>query len=60
MEIEKPTTHDLRDTLEVEVERDLNLNDSDFEGPTMPREAGGLEDQTGYYEVPCCTCLSYE
>jgi hypothetical protein len=63
MEVEKPTKEnkeELRPSTEFELDRDLNRYDSDFEGPPIQREKGGFEDQTGYYEVPFCGCLSYE
>lgn len=60
MEVERPTKEELKPSSEFEIDKDLNKYDSDFEGPYMPRESGAFEDETGYYEVPFCGCLSYE
>ena len=60
MEVQKPTTEVLTSNLETEIDKDLNKYDSDFEGPYIPKESESFEDQTGYYEVPFCGCLSYE
>lgn len=52
---------ELRVTGQMSLEDiELDNNESDYEGTRASKETEGFEDQTGYYEVPFCKCLSYE
>ena len=49
-----------REATNKELENTLNYGDTEYDEPVLPKEAGAFEDNTGYYEVPFCPCLSYE
>lgn len=62
MEVEKKETTEveLRIKTEKEMENTLNYGETEYDEPKLPKEEGAFEDNTGYYEVPFCPCLSYD
>jgi hypothetical protein len=45
--------------LDKEVDTTLRNYEDEVEAPPLPKEEHALVDDTGYYEVPFCPCLSY-
>jgi hypothetical protein len=48
-----------KDQLAKEMDTTLRNYDDEVEAPPLPKEEHALVDDSGFYEVPFCPCLSY-